>query len=113
MHEVGLMREAVALALAQAAAEGGGRVSAIGLRVGPLSGVVPDALALAFEVAIADTPADGARLAVEATPVVCGCGPCGREFTPPDLVFACPACGAMSDDVRRGRELEVAYVEIA
>jgi len=113
MHEVGLMREAVAIALEHAAADGAERVHAIGLRIGPLSGVVADALALAFQVVTDGTPAAGARLTVEERPIVCHCAGCARVFTPSDFVFACPACGALSDDVRGGRELEVAYVEVS
>jgi hydrogenase nickel incorporation protein HypA/HybF len=45
----------------------GGAVSVrmIRVRVGPLSGVVPRALAFAFEVAVADSPLAGARLEIE------------------------------------------------
>jgi len=107
------MREAVALAIERAAAAGGERVIAIGLRVGPLAGVVPEALELAFEVVIEGTRAAGARLAVESTPIVCRCPVCRRDFRPPGMVFACPLCGELSDDVRNGRELDLAFVEVA
>jgi hydrogenase nickel incorporation protein HypA/HybF len=113
MHEVGLVREAVTIALDRAMAEGAVRVHAIGLRIGALTGVVPEALALAFEVVTAGTPAAGARLAVEPRPVVCRCAVCARDFAPASMVFACPACRTPSDDVRSGRELEVAYVEVS
>jgi hydrogenase nickel incorporation protein HypA/HybF len=42
-------------------------VRSIRVRVGPLSGVVPDALAFAFEVAAAESPLAGARLDIERT----------------------------------------------
>ena len=113
MHEVGLAREMVAIALDRAAADGASRVHAIGLRIGPLAGVEAEALTLAFEVVTAGTAAAGARLAVDARPIVCRCAGCRTDFTPPDLVFACPRCGALSDDVRGGRELDVAYVEVS
>jgi hypothetical protein len=40
-------------------------VRSIRVRVGPLSGVLPHALAFAFEVAVADSPLAGARLEIE------------------------------------------------
>jgi hydrogenase nickel incorporation protein HypA/HybF len=45
----------------------GDRVSvrSVRVRIGPLSGVVPDALAFAFEVAAGDSPIAGARLDIE------------------------------------------------
>jgi len=42
-------------------------VRTIHVRVGPLSGVVPQALSFAFEVAVADSPLAGARLEIEQT----------------------------------------------
>lgn len=42
-------------------------VRSVRVRVGPLSGVVPDALAFAFEVAADDSPIAGARLEIEHT----------------------------------------------
>jgi hydrogenase nickel incorporation protein HypA/HybF len=113
MHEVGLMREALDLALQHAAAARASRVHAIGLRIGPLSGVVPEALAMAFEVVTEGTPAAGARLVVEECAVTCRCAVCNRDFAPEGVLFACPACGTPSDEVRGGRELEVAYVEVS
>ena len=43
------------------------RIGAVRIRVGPLSGVSPDALAFAFEVAVDDSPIAGARLEIETT----------------------------------------------
>jgi hydrogenase nickel incorporation protein HypA/HybF len=47
-----------------------GRVSvrSVHVRIGALSGVVPDALTFAFEVATDSSPIAGARLEVEPTP---------------------------------------------
>jgi hydrogenase nickel incorporation protein HypA/HybF len=42
-------------------------VRSVRVRVGPLSGVVADALTFAFEVAASDTPIAGARLDIEQT----------------------------------------------
>jgi hydrogenase nickel incorporation protein HypA/HybF len=42
-------------------------VRSVRVRVGPLSGVVPHALAFAFEVAVDESPIAGARLEIEET----------------------------------------------
>lgn len=42
-------------------------VRSVRIRVGPLSGVAPHALAFAFEVAVDDSPIAGARLEIEET----------------------------------------------
>jgi hydrogenase nickel incorporation protein HypA/HybF len=65
VHEVGLMREALRVALERARRERAERVLSVGLRIGARAAVVPEALALAFEVVTEGTIAAGARLVVE------------------------------------------------
>ena len=71
MHEVGLMETALEMAFAARASAGASRIHRMRLRVGALSGVVPDALEMAFAAATPGTAADGAELIVEEVPVVC------------------------------------------
>ena len=73
MHEVGLIQNAVTLALATARARGARQVHGLRLRVGAMSGVVPEALQFAFEVVCRGTPAEGATLEVERVPAICWC----------------------------------------
>ena len=113
MHEVGLMQSAVEMSVAEAARRGARRVHRIKLRVGVLAGVEADALEFAFEVVTGGTPAEGARLEVDHVPVVCFCEACQVEFRPPTWVFECSRCGRMSDDIRQGRELELASLEVS
>ena len=67
MHELSIMQSALSLALDQARQAGASRVHTIRLRIGALSGVVPDALEFAFEALVPGTLAEGAKLAVEGT----------------------------------------------
>jgi hydrogenase nickel incorporation protein HypA/HybF len=113
MHEAGLMRDAIDLAIAEAARAGAGCVHRVVLRVGALAGVEPEALDFAFEVAAAGTIAAGARLEIQQTPAVCFCPACGRDFDPAGVVFECPRCGAISGDVRGGCELELVSLEVS
>jgi len=107
------MQTALEIALEQAERHGAGRISCIGLRIGPLSGVVPEALTLAFAAVTQGTAAEGARLALEETPLVCFCPACAEEFRPEGLLHACPRCLRPGGEVRGGRELEVAYLEVS
>jgi hydrogenase nickel incorporation protein HypA/HybF len=113
MHEVSLMQSVLEIAEEQACRQGATRIHAIALRIGRLAGVVPESLGLAFEVVTAGTPAEGALLEVETVEVVCRCPACEEDFTPPDFIFRCPRCGRLSGDVRRGRELELAFLEVS
>ena len=113
MHEVGLMRDAIDLAVAEAERVGAGRVHRVVLRVGALAGVEQEALDFAFDVAAEGTIAAGARLEVVHSPAVCFCPDCGRDFEPEGVAFRCPCCGAAGGDVRGGRELELVCMEVS
>jgi hydrogenase nickel incorporation protein HypA/HybF len=113
MHEVGLMEQIVTLAVDAAARDGAAKIHRLTLRIGRLAGVEPEALALAFEVVTAGTPAEGAALVVEPVEVVCHCERCDEDFAPAGFVFLCPGCGVPSADVRQGRELELASLEVS
>lgn len=113
MHELGIAQEAVRLALETAQARGADRVLSLRLRVGALSGVVPEALQFAFEVVCRGTPAEGARLEIEPVPAACWCAACQAEFECVDFVTECPRCHQPSSQLTRGRELDLAAVELS
>ena len=106
------MQSALNLALDQARQAGAGRVHAIRLRIGVLSGVIPDALQFAFEALAADTPAEGACLVIEDVPARFWCATCRQEFESPNLLAQCPDCRHASGELRAGREMEVASLEV-
>ena len=65
MHEVSIMESAVRMAVDAAKSAGASRVLALRLRVGTLSGAVPEALRFAFDVVCRDTIAEGASLEMD------------------------------------------------
>jgi len=113
MHEVGIMQAALEQAIASAQADQATRIHVIRLRVGALSGVVPEALEFAFTVVRAGTMAAEAILEIESVPMRCWCPRCADEFTGDGLSTLCPRCHSPSPDIRAGRELEVASLEVS
>jgi hydrogenase nickel incorporation protein HypA/HybF len=113
MHEVSLMEQAVHVALAAAKSSGGERILGLRLRVGVMSGVVPEAMRFAFDVVCRNTIADGARLEIEAVPATCWCVACQKEFPYAEFLSECPHCHNVSGELCHGRELEIAAVEIS
>lgn len=108
------MTSAMDAVLQQARLRGAQRVHRIVLRIGALSGVEPEALRFAFDVVTRDTPAEGSTLEIDAVPVRAYCIACAAEFTSEaDFVFSCPRCGQFSGDLRQGRELELAQIEMS
>ena len=106
------MDSALNLALDQAEKAGAVRVHVIRLRIGALSGVVPDALQFAFEALAPGTAAEGASLDIENVPARFWCGACASEFESRDFFAECPGCHRPSGDLRTGREMELASMEI-
>lgn len=111
MHEVSIMEEAVRVALDAAKCAGASRVIGMRLRVGSLSGVVPDALRFAFDVVCRGTPAEGACLEIEPVAAASWCPRCRSEFATTDFFNECPRCQRISGELQRGREIEIATVE--
>jgi hydrogenase nickel incorporation protein HypA/HybF len=112
MHELSLALSIVEIA-AEEAGRKNGRVAAVHVRVGRLSGVDRAALEFAFEVAREGTPLADAALVVEDVPVVVHCPSCGEDRTPESAwELRCPDCGSPTPEVLRGRELEVAALEV-
>jgi hydrogenase nickel incorporation protein HypA/HybF len=112
MHEVAIMTEALRMAQEAATAAGAARITKVRLRIGALSGVVPEAMRFAFDVVAHDTPAAGATLEIELVPGACWCATCQAEFECADFFNECPRCHNPGGDLRRGRELEIAAVEL-
>jgi hydrogenase nickel incorporation protein HypA/HybF len=111
MHEASIMQNVFDLAFAQLERESATRIARLRLRVGDLAGVVPEALAFAFEAMKGETPAAHAELEVERVPVRLACGRCEREFGAESYPAECPTCGAWGADVRQGQELDLVLVE--
>ena len=109
MHELSLMSNLLEHAVASA---GGAPICALRVRVGPLSGIVVDALRFAFEALAPGTPAAGARLDVEETAPAFHCPRCGADYETPVGAYQCPGCGAAEGELRGGHELELISIEV-
>jgi hydrogenase nickel incorporation protein HypA/HybF len=113
MHELSIAVSLIEMAAEEAEKLGGVRVEALRLKLGPLSGVVREALLFSFDLAAAGTAIEGARLEIEDAPVVVFCQNCKTEHPLPSIqCFQCPACGTPTPDVVQGRELELTALEV-
>jgi hydrogenase nickel incorporation protein HypA/HybF len=113
MHELSIALSILDIAGQEAERQGGGRVVAIHLRLGPLSGVVKDALLSSYNLAREHTGLAAATLVIEETPLVAYCPTCAAPRTlPTPWLLTCPVCGTLTPDVQSGRELEVVALEV-
>lgn len=92
---------------------GGGSVSALHLKLGPLSGVVKEALTFSYEIACQGTVLEGSQLVIEDVPVVIHCARCRADEVVNSIQsLRCGRCGELSLEVIQGRELEVVALEL-
>jgi hydrogenase nickel incorporation protein HypA/HybF len=112
VHELSIALSILDVAAAQAERVGG-RVAAIHLRLGPLSGVVREALLSAYELAREGSELSKAELVIEDMPLVGYCPTCAapRTLQSPQML-CCPTCGSATPDILSGRELEVRALEV-
>ena len=111
MHEVSIMTEALRMAVEAAKSADASRILKLRLRIGSLSGVVPESMRFAFDVVCHGTMAEGATLEIEAVQAACWCGTCQAEFACADFFNECPRCHNFSGELRRGREMDIVSVE--
>jgi hydrogenase nickel incorporation protein HypA/HybF len=83
------------------------RVTQVRLRIGELSGVVPQALEFAYDVAAEGTPLADAALVIERSPIIVDCATCGHQELASAQDFRCPSCGKPAGDVVSGKEMEI------
>jgi hydrogenase nickel incorporation protein HypA/HybF len=114
MHELSIAYSLVEMASRAARDAHVERVEAVHMRLGVLAGVVKEALLFSYDIAAAGTILEGSRLEIESLPLVVYCPACDHLSTLPDVQsFQCQHCGALTADIRQGRELELESLEVA
>ena len=91
------MDSALSMVLDRAREAQAKRVLVIRLRIGAISGVVPDALEFAFQSLVPGTLAEGAQLVIEEVPVRFWCPTCKSQFQSEDILAECPECRKRSE----------------
>jgi hydrogenase nickel incorporation protein HypA/HybF len=113
VHELSIALSIIEGAEEEVLRQGGGRVCAVHLKLGPLSGVVREALLFSYELACEGTSLEGSSLIVEEIPIHIHCDGCGREGNPvSERQLHCVACGSPACHVVKGAELEFAALEL-
>lgn len=114
MHELSIAQHLIESACEAAAAEGAGRVTRLGVRIGVLSGVVKEALQFSFQLAAEDTLCADAVLEIDEVPLTVHCATCNdSRVLANGWNLVCPICGASTPQILTGRELDLMSVEIA
>jgi hydrogenase nickel incorporation protein HypA/HybF len=113
MHELSIALSILDLATEEAERRGARQVYGIHLKLGPLAGVVKEALVAAYEIARESSCLADARLVIEDTPIMAYCPTCQSSKSVVSVQeLCCVACGTPTPHLLSGRELEVVALEI-
>ncbi len=112
MHELSIATAILDSVAREVSRHGGVRPTKVGVRIGELSGVDPDALSFGFEALVKDSAWEPLTLEIEFCPRRQRCPACGSTFAAKNFEIACPQCGAASTECISGNELDIAYLEV-
>ncbi|MBU1320406.1 MAG: hydrogenase maturation nickel metallochaperone HypA [candidate division Zixibacteria bacterium] len=112
MHELSIANNIIDIALEEIARRGLDVIESIGVRIGALTCVCPEALSFGFEAATIDTPLALTKLIIEQVPIKGKCKSCNSELAVKEFVFLCPSCGSRDLEITQGEELEIAYMQV-
>ena len=112
MHELSIAQSIIDIVTQESENRNLDRIKAIGVKIGALSGILPDALEFGFDALKKDTDLTDTILEIEEIPVSGNCKDCMKSFEVKDLIFTCPNCGSGSIELEKGQELDLAYLEI-
>ncbi|HMD06731.1 MAG TPA: hydrogenase maturation nickel metallochaperone HypA [Candidatus Acidoferrum sp.] len=89
-----------------------GHIHKVGVRIGELAGVDPDAMNFCFEALVRGTELEPLALEIEFCPRCYQCRVCGESYAASREDSACPKCGLTESQFLGGDELELAYLEV-
>jgi hydrogenase nickel incorporation protein HypA/HybF len=112
MHELSIAQNIVNIVLEQMKVHSLSKIENVMLKVGTLRGVSVESLMFCFDVAVKETPMEGAKLVIETVPIRGRCITCNQEFTIEHWLDDCPFCSSHTVEITSGKELEIAGIEV-
>jgi hydrogenase nickel incorporation protein HypA/HybF len=112
MHEMGIANSVLDSVRIEALRFPGRHVCKVGVRIGELAGVDPEAMRFCFEALVRDTDLEPLELEIDFRPRRHQCQLCGNFFAARIDDFACPKCGETESRFVEGDELELVYLEV-
>ncbi|MBI4726090.1 hydrogenase maturation nickel metallochaperone HypA [candidate division TA06 bacterium] len=112
MHELAITQSLFKIVLEQAQKAGATKVTRINLKIGRLTGYVPEAVEMNFNLLASGTMAEGAGLKIEWAPVKVHCRDCQKESERQDLGLGCAHCGSLNVRIAGGREMYIESMEV-
>lgn len=110
MHELSIAESILDIIREHVPGDAG--VRSVRLRIGEMSGVVPDSLEFCFAAITQGTPLAGVKLEINQIPYRISCKRCGSESRTEPGMALCPLCGSSETTIVGGTELQVVEIEV-
>lgn len=106
------MNDAMKIILDKAKENNAEKINSITVKIGELSGVMPEALTFAFEIISKDTIAEGSLFQIDRVKATAACRDCGCTFEIDHYNKLCPKCNKYSNNILTGYELYIDSMEV-
>lgn len=111
MHEVSIIQSVIEIVTKQALDNKLTKINKVSLRIGELSGVMPESLEFAFNSCIKGTMLEESTLDIEIVSALGECNDCKLEFPIEHFNKLCPSCNKFCTKIIRGYELNINSIE--
>jgi len=112
MHEYPITLSIVQISNEEALKHGANKITEIRLKIGELSGLVPESLQVYFDMISQGTLSEGARLVVEKIPIKFRCNDCNNESGVIGGIYKCPKCNSKDIKIINGNEYMIDSMEV-
>ncbi|MCO5385165.1 hydrogenase maturation nickel metallochaperone HypA [Desulfosporosinus sp.] len=111
MHEVSIIQNVIEIVTQKAIENNLTKINKVSLKIGELSGVMPESLKFAFESCIKGTMLEESSLGIEIVSALGECKACNLEFPIEHFHKLCPNCNKFCTSIVSGYELYVNTIE--
>lgn len=112
MHELPVTEGILKIALEEANKHNAKKVTAIKIKMGVLSDLLPDCINSYFEILSKGSIAEDAVINVEKLPLMAKCNKCGATSEIEIRSFRCPKCSSQDMSIIQGNEFYIDSLEV-
>lgn len=112
MHELPVTQSILNISLEEAKKNNAKRINSINIKIGKLTGLVPESINYYFAIISKDTIANEANIVIEKLPLMIKCKDCLSEYEIDINNFLCKQCKSENIKIIGGKEFYVDSIEI-
>lgn len=112
MHELSVTKGIIKLCIEEGEKHKVKKINKINIKVGELTGLVPNCISYYFNIAAKGTIAEEAEIVIEKVPVSIQCETCSFEGKLGKNQYYCPKCNGSKYKIIKGREFYLDTMEV-